>query len=74
MAQINKMKQNVGTTDKVVRLVLAVVLFSLIFFIQGNLRWIGLLGLVPLITALVGSCPLYILLGLNTCPISKKKG
>ena len=66
------MKQNVGSTDKIIRLVLAAVLFSLIFILQGNLRWIGLLGIVPLVTGLIGSCPLYMLLGITTCPIEKK--
>jgi hypothetical protein len=66
------MKQNVGSTDKIIRLVLAVVLFSLIFILPGNLRWIGVLGIVPLATGLIGSCPLYMLLGITTCPIEKK--
>jgi hypothetical protein len=66
------MKQNVGSTDKIIRFVLAAVLFSLIFIIQGNLRWLGLIGVVPLLTGLIGSCPLYMLLGISTCPIKKK--
>jgi hypothetical protein len=63
------MKTNVGGIDKAVRLLLAVGLFSLFFLLEGNLRWLGLIGLVPLGTALMGSCPLYSMLGINTCPM-----
>lgn len=66
------MKQNVSPTDKSIRLVLAAVLFSLIFVLQGNLRWIGLIGIVPLLTGMIGTCPIYMLLGISTCPIKKK--
>lgn len=62
--------KNVGSTDKVIRIILALVLFSLFFILQGNLRFIALLGFVPLITALVGVCPLYTLFGIHT---NKKK-
>ena len=62
------MKQNVGPIDKAIRLILAVVLFALLFLLQGNLRWLGLIGIVPLMTALLGTCPLYALIGVNSCP------
>ncbi|WP_136415492.1 MULTISPECIES: DUF2892 domain-containing protein [Oxalobacteraceae] len=61
------MNANVGKADKTIRLVLAVALFSLFFFLQGDAKWFGLLGFVPLLTALMGWCPLYTLLGINTC-------
>lgn len=70
--QVDIMKQNVSPTDKSIRLVLAAVLFSLIFVLQGNLRWIGLIGIVPLLTGMIGTCPIYMLLGISTCPIKKK--
>ena len=38
----------------------------------GPLGWWGLIGLVPLGTALVGFCPLYPLIGVNTCPVDKR--
>ena len=60
------MKKNVGKTDQIIRIVLAVVLFSLFFLLDGGARWWGLLGLVPLVTALAGSCPLYALFGIST--------
>ncbi len=58
---------NEGTLDRTMRVVLGLALLSLIFFGPKTL-W-GLVGLVPLITGLVGSCPLYSLLGLRTCPV-----
>lgn len=61
------MNANVGKIDKMVRLVLALVLFSLFFVLQGDLKWLGLLGIVPLATGLVNWCPLYMLFGVNTC-------
>jgi Protein of unknown function (DUF2892) len=63
------MKTNVGTIDRVIRIVLGVVLLSLLFLVQGNLRWIGLVGIVPLGTALMGWCPLYALFGMSSCPM-----
>ena len=61
------MNQNVGSLDRVVRVVIALGLFSLYFILEGNLRWISLVGIVPLATALIGWCPLYLPLGLSTC-------
>ena len=62
------MKVNIGSADKVVRIVVGLALLSLIFLLEGNARWFGLIGLVPLLTAFMGFCPLYTLLGMNTCP------
>jgi len=58
--------KNVGSTDKIIRVIISFVLFSLFFFLQGNLRYLGLIGLVPLLTALTGFCPIYALFGINT--------
>ena len=58
--------KNIGKTDKIVRIILALIFFSLFFILQGNLRFIALIGFVPLITALVGTCPLYLPFGINT--------
>lgn len=58
--------KNVGNTDKIIRIVLALVLFSLYFILQGNLRFIALIGFIPLLTGLIGVCPLYIPFGINT--------
>ena len=61
------MKMNVGVMDKVVRIVVGVGLLSLILLLEGNVRWLGLIGIVPLATGLIGYCPLYTVLGLSTC-------
>lgn len=63
------MNINVGAVDKVVRIVVGVGLLSLILVLEGNVRWLGLIGIVPLVTGLIGYCPLYGVLGLSTCPM-----
>jgi hypothetical protein len=62
------MKNNVGSIDKVVRIVIGIALLSMLFLVEGSAKWFGLIGIVPLGTALVGWCPLYSVLGLSTCP------
>ncbi len=59
------MPRNIGTVDRLLRLVLGLGLLSLVF-VGPQTLW-GLLGLVPLLTAVVGYCPAYSLVGLNTC-------
>ncbi len=66
------MTSNVGGIDRVLRIVVGLVLLSLIFVLEGNARWWGLIGIVPLATGLMSSCPLYSLVGINTCPLRKK--
>jgi hypothetical protein len=58
------MKMNVGTVDKVLRIVLGLVLLSLVFF--GPKSYWGLVGLVLIATALSNWCPVYSLFGLST--------
>ncbi len=58
-----EMKKNVGSADKVVRIILGVLILG--WGIVGQ-SWLGLIGIVPLATALMGSCPVYSLLGLST--------
>jgi hypothetical protein len=59
------MTRNIGRIDRALRAVVGLGLISLVFVGPESL-W-GLLGLVPLATALVGWCPPYTLLGINTC-------
>ena len=58
------MNQNEGSIDRVVRVLVGSVLLSLVFF--GPHTWLGLIGIVPLFTGVVGFCPLYRGLGLST--------
>lgn len=57
--------QNLGPVDRALRAIVGLVLISLIF-VGPHTLW-GLIGLVPLLTAMVGSCPAYTLLGIKTC-------
>jgi hypothetical protein len=60
------MMKNEGTLDRTIRIVLGVALLSLTFV--GPRSLLGLVGAIPLVTGLVGFCPLYRLVGLRTCP------
>ncbi len=68
------MKTNVGSMDKVIRIVLALI-FAGLYFTGTVTGTVGLvlviLGGVFLVTALVGFCPLYAMVGLSTCPVKK---
>lgn len=59
------MSSNMGLLDRRVRMVIGLLLLGLLL-IDGNARWFGLIGLVPLATGLIGSCPLYSLFGINS--------
>lgn len=62
------LERNLGTADRLIRLAIGVALLIFFFVGDGTSRWLGLIGLVPLLTSAVGSCPLYSLLGISTCP------
>lgn len=66
------MKINVGSIDRAVRVVLGLVLIALFFILDGDLRYIGLIGIIPLATAAMRSCPLYSVLGMSTCPAENR--
>ena len=59
------MKQNVHNIERVVRVVIGAAIVSLVF-IGPQSPW-GWLGLVPIATGLLGWCPPYAMLGINTC-------
>ncbi|MCU0838442.1 MAG: DUF2892 domain-containing protein [Rhodospirillales bacterium] len=64
------MQTNVGTIDRALRLIAGVVLIALVF-VGPQTPW-GWIGVVPILTALVGFCPAYRLFGLRTCPLQKQ--
>jgi hypothetical protein len=68
------MTNNVGGIDRVLRIVVGLALLSLFFVLEGNARYWGLVGLVPLLTGTFRFCPAYTLVGVNTCPMQKGKG
>lgn len=61
------MEKNVGGVDRAVRIVVGLGLLSLLFLLEGNARWWGLIGLVPLATGALGWCPAYLPFGVKTC-------
>ena len=60
------MTKNVGSTERVIRIIVGLGLLSLIVILESNARWWGLIGLVPLATGTIGYCPPYAMLGINT--------
>jgi len=59
--------KNEGNLDRALRVVVGAAVISLVF-IGPQSAW-GWVGLVPLVTGLIGNCPVYSLLGINTCGI-----
>lgn len=64
------MARNVGGIDRVLRIIVGLALIGLT--LAGLIGWWGWIGVVPLGTGLLGHCPLYPLLGLNTCAADKR--
>jgi hypothetical protein len=61
---------NEGTLDRGTRVVLGLAVLSLAFI--GPQTPLGYLGVVPLLTGLIGFCPVYRLFGLSTCPLKQQ--
>ena len=65
-------KTNVGGIDRTLRIVLGLALLAGLFLnADATYRWAFLIGIVPLATGLMRSCPAYSILGLSTCPMKK---
>ena len=65
------MQTNVGGIDRVLRVIIGLVLLAYALrlgFSATGWNWVGWIGVVPLATAIFGNCPLYSLIGVNTCP------
>lgn len=60
---------NEHNVERVVRVLIGIGLLSLVFV--GPQTYWGLIGIAPLLTGLIGSCPLYTVLGISTCPMKK---
>jgi hypothetical protein len=63
------MQANVGTVDRVVRVVAGVALIGLT--LAGTIGPWGWIGVVPIATAAMGYCPAYSIFGIRTCPMAK---
>jgi len=64
------MPANVGTIDRIARVVVGLLLIAFaipVGFPDTGWNWIGWIGVMPILTAIVGSCPAYSLIGLSTC-------
>jgi hypothetical protein len=61
------MKTNIGNIERGIRIVAGLVL--VILAATGTVGWWGWLGLLPMATGLMGWCPPYALLGINTCKV-----
>lgn len=66
------MERNMSATDRIARATIGLALLGVLFTVEGALRWLGLIGLVPLVTALIGWCPAYTLLGFRTDNVGPK--
>ena len=64
---------NVGSIDRVLRIALGAALLLWFFMDQGTGFWhyAKLIGIVPILTAVLSTCPLYTVIGMSTCPMKK---
>ena len=58
--------KNMGKIDRIIRLIVGAGLFSLLFIVNNNWKYLGILGIVLLITAAIGVCPLYLPFKIDT--------
>ncbi len=66
------LKSNVGSIDRVLRVVAGLVLLAMFFvYSDASWRYVTLIGIVPLFTGLFGTCPLYSIFGISTCPAKR---
>lgn len=65
------MKKNVGMIDRVVRILLGVALITFALIGEGVTAKFGWVGVIPLLTAFAGFCPVYTLLGVSSCACKK---
>ncbi len=63
------MKTNIGSIDRALRIIVGLAVLGAGFYFKS---WWGLVGLVPLLTALVRFCPLYPIVGISTCKRDQK--
>ena len=64
------MVRNVGTIDRALRVMVGLVLIAYAIplgFSQTGWNWVGWIGVVPVLTAFLGTCPAYSILGVSTC-------
>jgi hypothetical protein len=62
------MKRNMGSADRIVRIIVGLGVIAAGVYYQS---WLGVIGIVPLATAIVGWCPAYLPFGISTCRTSQ---
>ena len=63
---------NVGGIDRILRIVVGIALIAGYFlYPDAAYRWAFWIGIIPLVTGLFGTCPLYRLFGFSTCPVKR---
>jgi hypothetical protein len=70
------MTPNLGATDRTLRIVIGLVLIAYAIplgFPQTGWNWVGWIGVIPVLTAIFGYCPIYKVLGLSTCPLVRPR-
>lgn len=60
------MAKNMGTIDRALRVIVGIIMLVM-YFTRPEASWLWLIGIVPLATGLLGSCPAYSIFGMNTC-------
>jgi len=63
-----KMEKNIGGVDRAIRIILGLLIIGVGLYYKN---WWGLVGIIPLLSGIRGSCMMYKLLGINTCKIKK---
>ena len=69
---MNIFKKNIGKIDRIIRVVVGIILVGNVFYALHHP--IGWLGVILIVTGIVGICPLYSIIGINTRPLSEKVG
>jgi len=65
-------KTNEGTIDRALRVIVGAALILAYFFNpDGAYSWLYWIGIIPLVTGAIGSCPLYSIFGISTCKMKK---
>lgn len=66
-------KTNVGGIDRALRVIVGIALLAAFFlYPDASWRYWTLIGIIPLATGLMSTCPLYSIFGLSTCPVKAK--
>jgi hypothetical protein len=65
------MVKNVGSIDRILRIALGLAMLAFAVFSGHAYAWVGYLGVIPLATAAMSSCPIYSIFGLSSCPLKR---